>query len=235
VPEAPALRAVLFDAAGTLVLLREPVGETYARVFRGFGADVPPARLEDAFRRIFAKAPPLVFPDARPEEVTERERDWWREVVRQTLRAADATARLRDADAGFEALWAHYAGAAAWRAAEGAEACLRALRERGLRAAVVSNFDGRLAGILAELGLLPLLDAVVRPADAGFAKPDARIFGFALRRLGVSAAQAAYVGDDRDQDVRAARGAGLVAVDVASLATLRELPERLDELPEEST
>ena len=88
----PALiRAVLFDAAGTLIAPREPVGESYARLARDYGVALSAWRLDDAFRRIFAQAEPMVFPEAAPEEIPALERDWWRRVVRATFLAADST------------------------------------------------------------------------------------------------------------------------------------------------
>ena len=41
---------MLFDAAGTLIELREPVGETYARVARAHGVALSPDQLEATFR-----------------------------------------------------------------------------------------------------------------------------------------------------------------------------------------
>jgi HAD superfamily hydrolase (TIGR01509 family) len=88
---------------------------------------------------------------------------------------------------------------------------------------MVSNFDHRLPAVLEALGLAPLLDVVVLPADAGAAKPDPRIFQLALARLGVAAAEALYVGDDAEDDVAGATAAGLRAVDVATVADLAAL------------
>ncbi len=222
------IRAVLFDAAGTLIELCEPVGETYARVARDFGVALPAWRVDDAFRRIFARAEPMVFPDAAPGEVDALEREWWRGIVRSTFLAADSTRRFDDFDAFFEKLYALFSEPGTWRPRAGAPELLRELRTRGLATAVVSNFDRRLPGILAGLGRARWLDAVVLPADAGAAKPDRRIFALALARLGVPASEAVYVGDDEDRDVAGARAAGLEAIDVRSLATLSQLPARVD-------
>ena len=102
--------------------------------------------------------------------------------------------------------------------------------------AVVSNFDQRLRGILADLELAPLLDLIWLPSDAGVAKPDPAIFTSALRALGVTAERAVFVGDDAQRDLEGARSAGLRPVDVASLATLADLPALIErELPEEPT
>lgn len=222
------IRAVLFDAAGTLIELCEPVGETYARLARDFGVALPAWRLDDAFRRIFAGAEPMLFPDAAPGEVAALEREWWRGIVRSTFLAADSTQRFGDFDAFFEALYALFSEPDSWRSRAGALELLRELRSRGLATAVVSNFDRRLPHILAGLGLAPWLDAIVLPSDAHAAKPDPRIFALALERLGVAASEALYVGDDADKDVNGASAAGLEAVDVHSLATLSQLPARVD-------
>jgi len=222
------IRAILLDAVGTLIGLRAPLGETYARIARRHGLTLAPWRIEDAFRRASARMPPPVFPAAAAAEVAALERSWWRGLVRSTFLAADSEKRFSDFDAFFDELWARYAKASAWQARPGARGLLGALRARGVRTAVVSNFDGRLPSILEGLGLLPLLDAVVLPSEAGAAKPDPRIFAAALARLGVAAHEALFVGDDLLRDLEGARRAGLTAVDVASLATLDELPARLE-------
>ena len=228
------LRAVLFDAAGTLIVLREPVGATYARIARDFGVEIPPWRLDDAFRRILRGAPPLVFADAADDTIDALERGWWRERVRSTFLAADGAARFRDFDACFEHLFEAYARPELWRAAPGAMEALAALRDRGLGLAVVSNFDRRLPVLLDGLGLGEFLTTVVLPSDARAAKPDPRVFRLALMRLDVGADEAVFVGDDAERDLAGARAAGMRAVDVGDLATLADLPERIGDLPGEN-
>lgn len=223
------LRAVLFDAAGTLIRLREPAGDTYARRAREFGVALPPGRLDEAFHRVLRAAPPMAFPEAPAAEIPALERGWWREVVRQTLRATDGTARLRDFEGCFAALFADFASASAWAAVPGARAVLDTLRRRGLRLGVVSNFDHRLPGLLAALDLAAPLELVLLPGEARAAKPDPRIFALALERLGVAAADALYVGDDAVHDVAGARAAGLRALQVGPAATLADLPRMLED------
>jgi putative hydrolase of the HAD superfamily len=221
--------AVLFDAAGTLVHLREPVGETYARIARRHGVDVAPGPLAAAFGAALRSPPPMVFPGLPREKVVACEREWWRSLVRDVFRRAGAEASFADFERFFEELFIHFASPGAWRPGAGARDALSALRWRGGRTGVVSNFDCRLHGILAGLGLRALLDVVVLPSDAGAAKPDARIFHFALDRLGVAPARALYVGDDADQDVAGARAAGMLAIDVAELGDLSNVVQRAAE------
>jgi putative hydrolase of the HAD superfamily len=228
--EGARILAVVFDAVGTLLLPQEPVGATYARLALAHGADVPASRLDDAFRRVLAGAPPNV---QTGPVAAERERSWWRERVRETFRAADGTARFDDFDAFFARAFAHYAEAGAWRLAAGARACLDTLAARGLRLGVLSNFDQRLRCVLSGLGLAERFEVVTLPADAGAAKPSLAIFEACRARFGLAPGRLLHVGDDAARDVAAARAAGWLALDVTTLPGLDALPAAIDRLERE--
>ena len=229
------LQAVLFDATGTLIELREAVGETYARIARRHGVDLPAWRIDDAWRRVVAGREPRCFPDAAPEDVPALEREWWFGVVRATFRSTDQTIRFDDFDAFFEELFGWYATAEAWRLRDGVAGALPALRAAGLRLGVVSDFDYRLTDLFEALGIAELFDVTVLPGDVGATKPDPRPFEAALRALEVSPEQAVYVGDDPTRDFEGARRAGLATFDVTTLASVDELPARLATLPHSAT
>jgi putative hydrolase of the HAD superfamily len=228
------VRAVLFDAAGTLLWFREPVGETYRRVALDFGVDLPASRITEAFQRILVRADPMVFSGEPRERRRRLERQWWWQQVRSTFQAADSTARFTDFEAYFDRLWNHYAGAAAWHLAPGTREALDALRARRVPMAIVSNFDHRLPTILQELDILDFFENVTIPAEVGAAKPDRRIFEAALEGLGDPSRRAIYVGDRAIEDVAGASGAGLLPIQVGSLATLEELPAHIDALEQET-
>jgi putative hydrolase of the HAD superfamily len=224
------IRAVTFDAAGTLVTPAAPVGRTYAAFAARSGIAAAPAAVEAAFRRALAAAPPLAFPGVDPATVPARERAWWRDVVRAALGAPPGPAL----DACFDALYAHYAGAAAWRVFPDVAPTLARLRAAGLGLGVVSNFDARLDGLLAGLGLAPAFDAVVRSSAVGAAKPEPAVFAAAARALGVPLAALLHVGDDARADAAGARAAGAQALLLDrrgivpdALADLHALPSRL--------
>jgi putative hydrolase of the HAD superfamily len=215
--------AVLFDAAGTLIELREPVGETYAHVARKHGVTISPKQLEVAFRGAFRAAPAMAFPGASIEDVSQLEKAWWRRVVSNTFRAADRDAKFPDFDEFFEDLFDVMGRPQTWREVPGTRGLLMRLRSLRWAIAIVSNFDRRLPNILQGLGLAELFDTVVLCSDVGAAKPEAAIFHCALERLQVPASQAVVVGDDEELDIAGARAAGLRAIDVKSLAKLDEL------------
>ena len=121
-------------------------------------------------------------------------------------------------------------------AAEGALPTLRALRQRGLRLAVVTNGRAPLQHRkLAALGLLELLDAVLVSEHEGVAKPDSALFHRALDRLGVPAFEALHVGHHPIDDVAASRAAGLKACWLRRPGQAAHEPEAdatVDRLPE---
>ena len=55
-------RAVLLDAAGTLIDIARPLGDTYSRLARDFGGDLDPDTLTAGFRTAFSDTPPMAFP-----------------------------------------------------------------------------------------------------------------------------------------------------------------------------
>jgi putative hydrolase of the HAD superfamily len=221
------LRAVLFDAVGTLIRLREPVGATYARFAAAQGTTIPAGRLEEAFARCRDAAPAMVFPGEPLVRAEALERAWWRRLVEDTFRAADGAVQPRDFEALFAGLWLHYAGPEAWELAPGAREALLGLRGRGLATGIVSNFDQRLRAVLRGLAIHHLFHAIVLPAEIGARKPDRAIFDAALKRLGLAGEQVAYVGDNAAEDLAASRAAGLRPIDARTLATLAELPQAL--------
>ncbi len=88
-------------------------------------------------------------------------------------------------------------------------AVLDALRGRGLRLAICSNWDWDLAEAIEEAGLAGRFDVVVSSAWAGARKPHPRIFEATLRELDEPAAACLFVGDTWIPDVEGPNTAGL--------------------------
>jgi HAD superfamily hydrolase (TIGR01509 family) len=94
----------------------------------------------------------------------------------------------------------------------GAADGLKALRAAGYEVGCVSNADGTVDRLLAGAGLGQHLSFVVDSGAVGIEKPDPRIFAMALDLAGVAPDEALYVGDLYPVDVVGARRAGLEAV-----------------------
>ena len=113
---------------------------------------------------------------------------------------------------------------------EDAPPVLRALRGRGLRVVVASNWDCSLSLVLRDAGLRELVDGVVTSAEVGAAKPDPRLFLAALELAEAAPAEAAYVGDSPATDIDGAERVGMRAVLIdrdggsAGISRLDQLP-----------
>ena len=204
------MKAVFFDALGTLFDSREPVGRVYAQIASEFGVDATEEQVTRAFRGAFASAGGLAFgPGHAPAELRRLERDWWHRLVERTF---DGLGSFRNFDAFFGHLSEYFANPASYRVDPEARPLLVRLREEGAVLGVISNFDFRLYHVLEGLGLSGLLDSITISSEVGFAKPDPRVFVAALARHGLEPRDAMYVGDVAALDVVGANAAGLTAV-----------------------
>lgn len=88
----------------------------------------------------------------------------------------------------------------AWIPYPDTEPTLRALKERGMRIAIVSNVPRDLSDIFARHGLARHIDAFVHSFQVGAEKPDPRIFLAACERLGSDPASTLMVGDHEVAD-----------------------------------
>ena len=204
------IKAVFFDAAGTLFETREPVGESYARIARAYGVDASADAIGASFRRAFREALPLAFGVRRkPEELRHLERDWWRSLVTNTFAGLG---EFRDFEAFFKSLFEFFADPACWAADPEALPTLGILRERGLTLGVISNFDHRLYRILDGLGLSRWFNSITISSEAGYAKPSAKLFQAALEQHRLAPHEAVHVGDSEHFDLSGAAAAGMGAV-----------------------
>jgi len=110
-----------------------------------------------------------------------------------------------------DTLITQFTDATCWAPREGAVPLLESLKDSPLTLGVVSNFDPRLHNILEACQLSEYFKFVLTSYEAGFSKPDPKIFQQALQLAaleGLQPQQALHVGDNADLDVKGAKDAG---------------------------
>jgi putative hydrolase of the HAD superfamily len=210
--------AILLDAGGVLVF---PRPDHVRPVLRAAGLDPDLATLERAHYWAMAAQD--------NEEPPPAPGTWWRNYLMTYIAACGVPGPQ------CEPLAAEIAGhprAGSWAyAGLGVKDGLRALAALGLPLGVVSNSDGSVEGDLRREGICYAPSAssgpgpgpgpaegvpmgiIVDSAVVGVAKPDPRIFGFALDALGLPAdGTVLHVGDSLRYDVAGALAAGLQPV-----------------------
>ncbi|WP_114906169.1 HAD family hydrolase [Ornithinimicrobium murale] len=197
----PPITAVLFDFHQTLV----HSGDAAAWLAAGWtacgrGADPltglgsGPASAAAAFLDRVWEHAQEIDPDSSRDESPERHRSVF---LATAARCPSLDADL--AEALYEAMPRR------WEAYADTVPVLTALRQRGVRTAVVSNVGFDLRPIIERSGMD--VDAVVLSYEVGSVKPDAGIFTRALELLGAAPQEALMVGDSwRDDSGAAALG-----------------------------
>ncbi len=193
------IKAVFFDAVGTLIYLPRSVGEHYREVALRFGADFEAAKLNDAFRTAWAHSP--VKPSQRGPRPHD-DKEWWRSLVDRVLEQVLPTGQsdVFDAVGYFEALYVHFAEPGVWKTYPEVVDVLTTLRQRSIAMAVISNFDRRLYAVFDDLELSPFFKHIIISSEIGSDKPDPFIFQRALEMMNVSPPEAIHVGDDPKRD-----------------------------------
>ena len=188
---------VIFDVGDTLVHYVPNYADIYGTALAALGLRPEPALFSEIMRRVYAAGFSLPAGEIRQ-------------------RRSRAILSCFDLDAAAYSRALQVLNDASWTRQEAvldkdALPVLRALRARGFRLAVVSNYVAALKELLQHMGIYELFDAVVISAVVGVAKPDPRIMAIALEELGADASQCVYV-CDQPEDIACAHAAGIRAI-----------------------
>jgi putative hydrolase of the HAD superfamily len=204
------LEAVLFDVGGTLIECHPAPPEIYARALSRKGPRVTAGEVAPVYRQVWSELT-QVHPlgSDRYNVLKGGEWEWWGEFLRRVL------ARLQH-PAPWEPLLTElfevFSEPSMWRTFPEVPEVLGSVRGRGLKLAIVSNWDSRLPALLERLGLFVYFDAVLVSAVEGLEKPAPEIFRRAAKRLNVTAESCLHVGDSPLDDYRGSESAGMLPV-----------------------
>ena len=214
-----ALKAVLFDVDFTLVKPGPDLGpEGYQLLGRRFGLELDPALYPEA--RVAA----IETIERNPE--LDHDEEVWVLFTERIIRGMGG-----DSDRAYECAVEMTRGweqAANFELYEDTLPVLAELRAHGLKIGLVSNTGRDLVAFVAHHALD--VDAALGSATHGKTKPHPAIFQAALDELGVSAEEAAMVGDSPEDDIEGARALGMRALLVDRDDRFPEVEDRLPDL-----
>lgn len=235
------IRWIAFDAVDTLIKPNPSVSAIYhaAGVRHGsrLSLEQVSARFHQAFKRaeeegVLTCSCPTA---AEPWHTCERrERLRWKSIVESVLDD------VKDPAACFEDLFVHFGRPSSWICFPDVEPVLPALKKRGFRLAVSSNFDRRLNSVMDGLPQLNLIELRLISSEVGYRKPGGRFFESLLARTGCHPAEILFVGDNPRTDIAAASTIGIpsLRIDRASpgrqnlvLRSLSEIVELVNRAP----
>jgi putative hydrolase of the HAD superfamily len=211
------IRAVTFDAGGTLIEPWPSVGGVYAQVAAEFGLSCDAESLNRSFGQAWRGRSGFNYTRAE-----------WFEVVRQSF-----TEFCEPSSALFDAIYERFAEERCWRIYDDVRPTLKLLKSAGLRLAVISNWDERLVPLLERLDLAHYFEVTFVSSVVGAHKPAAKIFNKAAEHFGLPPNEMLHVGDSETEDVRGARSAFFHArrirrqgaVEPYDLRALTEIPD----------
>ena len=201
----PHIRAVLFDAVGTLIHPHPPVAQAYAQLGREFGSALGDEEIDARFRGAWAAE------EARDAELDyrtgeKREQERWRNIVESLFDDVEDKPGL------FAALWDHFAAAENWGVFPDVAPAWERLRACDLQLGIASNFDLRLHVLCKRLPPLDGASRVIVSSLLGRRKPHPEFFAKAAAMMKLPPEQILFVGDSLELDYRPALSAGMSAV-----------------------
>lgn len=199
------IRAIAFDAVGTLIHPDPPAPVVYAQVGRHHGSRLTAEAIAPRFATAFAREEELDrVAGFRTSENREIER--WRRIVASVLND------VNDGSACFQELFDHFSRPESWRLEEEAATTLAELHRRGYVLALASNYDRRLRQVMAGMPALQVVRHLVISSEVGWRKPAGEFFSALRQTLGYPARQVLLVGDDRVNDYEGGQTAGLQVI-----------------------
>lgn len=224
-------KVIFLDAVGTLFGVKGSVGEIYSQIAQEFEVEVSPEALNTAFKQSFAASPPPIFPDAE-DDLSQREFDWWQKIVWNTFESAGVISEFADFSAFFSELYIHFGTGEPWLVYPDVLSSLNKWQEQGIELGVISNFDSRIYSVLQSLELNSYFTSITISTQAGFAKPDPKIFALALAKHHCPPGAAWHIGDSVKEDYQGAKAAGLRGIWINREQAAKPEPEEPNPSPD---
>ena len=201
---------VIFDAAGTLVGRDSPdFFEEFFVVAAGeLGTAVTLDRVKAALAKTMEEEPRFRKRDGRMS-TPEQTRRYFLDLYARVLNAAGVDGDLMP---GLHQYYDRFQDGRYLEVYGDVRPTLEALKARGLRLGVLSNWSEHLGLVLERLDLDRYFSFLVVSAEAGCEKPDEKIFRLAVDRAETPIERILYIGDYPEEDILPAERIGLDAL-----------------------
>ena len=186
--------AITFDVGGTLIEPWPSVGHAYAEASSRHGVDAAPEEITQRFVEAWRQRGEFEYTKAG-----------WAAMVDATFAGLTTTLPSQSF---FDEIYHAFSTPKPWRIFDDVLPTIAALRKRGTRLAVISNWDDRLSPLLESLELANEFEAILVSAELGHAKPAPEIFQAAAEALQLPPGQILHVGDSENEDHHGAQAAG---------------------------
>jgi putative hydrolase of the HAD superfamily len=203
------IKAVFFDLYQTLVRYDPPREEIEAKVLKDLGIDITPEKL---IRPIIV-ADEFIYNEIARRALGERSKEEIMSLYLQYQEILLSEAGIEcSREINLKLLGAMQQAKMELILFDDVAPALDELKNKGLILGLISNVEQDMTKTLSRLKLPDWLTVIVTSQDAGAGKPRPEIFRYALKKGGIKATEAIYVGDQYQVDVVGARGAGMKAI-----------------------
>jgi putative hydrolase of the HAD superfamily len=187
------IRAVVFDAVGTVMLPNPGASHVYAEVAAAHRIAI--TQPDELGRRLWTqfRIEDQIDRDHGWHTSEARERERWHNIVYAAIPGAT--------DALFEELFQHFAQPSAWRVIDEAAAAIARLHSQGFILGMGSNYDARLRSVVnGTPALQPLARHLVISSEVGWRKPAGGFFAAVCAEVGCAPHEILFIGDDAEND-----------------------------------
>lgn len=204
------IKAVFFDVGATLLTPKEDEGTTFTKLAGDIGISIDPADVTSKVPQMYGLYEQLYEQDDSFWSDDLRARAIWIEMYEYMASLLGiAVERHREL---AETVYRYYFSPGSWKPFDDVLPLLDALKARGYRMALISNWDMTLSPIIEGLGMAHYFETIISSAAVRLHKPMPEIFTLALNRLDIAAAEAVHIGDHLYADAKGAAKVGITPI-----------------------
>ena len=228
---------VSFDAADTLFFIKEGLGNTYCNVLKKYSSSYDPSDISRCFKKHFSSRKGLHFDCLKGDDLFKAEKQWWHSLVRDIFLQLGM---FKDFDDYFDDLY-DYFSLDAWQIYPDTIPTLKKLKDMNFKITITSNFDSRIYKVCDHFQINKYIDSFTISSEAGYSKPDKKLFFKSLDRIGSVPLESLHVGDDYELDYVPSNEIGMKSLlinrdeiknynpDITTISSLESITEYLNE------